>query len=117
MSVRRDRFVFALGILVATLFFLAGIFETTRVLTSGDGGLAFWFGSLMGGGALVLFGTLALRAGTAVSNGVLIAGVLLGVIGTAWTVIVPLIALTFLALRLTAAPAPARPSASPSSRD
>src|SRR5215218_1213656 len=57
-SMRRDTVILWLGVLVGSMFLLAGVLETFRVVMSGDGGVAFWFGSLIGGGALVLLGTL-----------------------------------------------------------
>ena len=38
------------GILLGGLLVAAGVAETVRLLRSGDGGLAFWFGTLVGGG-------------------------------------------------------------------
>jgi hypothetical protein len=79
----------------------AGIAETIRVIVSGDGGLVFWFGTLVGGGVLVLSGTLLQSSRTWPGFSLLAAGCALGMLPTMWTLVVPilLLALVFLSLR------------------
>lgn len=71
---------------------------TIRVLTSGDGGLTFCFGTLVGGGSLVLLGELAFRERPRLSFGVIALGCVAGLLPTLWTILVPLFALTVLVL-------------------
>jgi lipid-A-disaccharide synthase-like uncharacterized protein len=57
--------------------------------------LAFWAPSLIGGGALVLYGVFGRsRARTKL----VVAGALLGVIATAWTLIVPVLSIVLVVL-------------------
>ena len=46
---------------LAVIYLAAGIAATVRALRSGDGGLWFWCGTLVGGGILVLVGLVAAR--------------------------------------------------------
>ena len=55
----RPRLRFWLTLGLGLLYVAAGIAESVRAVTSGDGGLWFWFGTLVGGGALVLSGMAA----------------------------------------------------------
>jgi hypothetical protein len=79
----------------------AGIAETIRVIISGDGGLLFWFGTLVGGGVLVLSGTLLQPRRAWPGFSLLTAGCALGLPPTMWTLVVPILLLTlvFLSLR------------------
>jgi hypothetical protein len=86
------RFTDFLTIFLGILYIVAGIAETTRAVVSGDGGIAFWFGSLVGGGALILLGHVLQR------RVLVTVGCLAGVIATAWTLLVPVIALVVIAL-------------------
>jgi hypothetical protein len=99
MSMRRESAIRRLGIVVGSSFLLSGILETIRVLTSGDGGLAFWFGSLFGGGSLVLLGTLGLRSHPLLALVAVTVGALAGSLATAWTLVLPLLALWLVAMR------------------
>ena len=72
------------GLLVA-----AGIAETVRLVRSGDGGLAFWFGTLVGGGILVLTGTLLLPRKPIPGCVLTTIGCVAGVVATMWTLVVP----------------------------
>jgi hypothetical protein len=99
MPMRRHRAIRRLGIVVGSSFLLAGTLETIRVLTSGDGGLAFWSGSLFGGGALVLLGTLGLRSHPLLALVAVTVGALAGSLATAWTLILPVLALGLVVLR------------------
>jgi hypothetical protein len=76
-----------LTILLGVLYIVTGIAETTRAVVSGDGGIPFWFGSLVGGGALILLGHVLRR------RVLVTVGCLAGVLATAWTIVVPVIAL------------------------
>ena len=94
-----------LGIALGLLLIADGIAETVRLTRSGDGGFFFWFGTLVGGGVLILAGT-ALRARSSRAGWPLVvAGCFLGIPGTMWTIVVPLllIALAILTAREAAA--------------
>jgi hypothetical protein len=62
--------------------------------------LALWGLSLLGGGALVLYGVFGRRP---VSGRMVVAGALLGVVGTAWTLIVPVLASVLVVLMFNSA--------------
>lgn len=80
-----------LGIALGGLLVVAGIAETVRLTRSGDGGFAFWFGTLVGGGLLVLAGTL-IRPRRPVPGFVITTiGCVAGIVPTAWTVLVPVL--------------------------
>jgi hypothetical protein len=67
----------------------AGITETVRLVRSGDSGFAFWFGTLVGGGLLVLTGTLLLPRKPTPSFILTTIGCVAGLLPTAWTLVVP----------------------------
>jgi hypothetical protein len=76
----------------------AGIAETTRAVVTGDGGIPFWFGSLVGGGAMILLGSLVFRNRRRLSSTFIVLGSLAGVTATTWTLVVPILALTVIVL-------------------
>ena len=80
-----------MGILLGGLLVAAGIAETVRLVRSGDGGPAFWFGTLVGGGVLILFGTLLLPRKPVVGCVLTGLGCLAGLVPTMWTVVVPVL--------------------------
>lgn len=86
-----DRWVRWLGLFLGCLLVLAGIAETVRLLRSGDGGLLFWFPTLVGGGALILAGTLMSPTRPVLGTRLIVAGCLLGVLPTLWTLVVPVL--------------------------
>jgi len=95
--VTRRRLTDILVVFLGVLYVIAGIAETTRAVSSGDGGIAFWFGSLVGGGALILIGQ-ALRHHPDPYVRLVTVGCLAGVIATMWTLVVPLIAVCVIVL-------------------
>ncbi|WP_350275615.1 hypothetical protein [Kribbella sp. HUAS MG21] len=105
---RRQVLARRLGICLGVLFVGLGVAETVRALVTGDGGLAFWFGTLVGGGTLILLSTVRLQARPGLSLGALIIGALAASVATAWTVVLPLLALLLIVLRLTTTPDPER---------
>jgi hypothetical protein len=92
----RRRLALVLGI----VFILDGIAETVRAIRSGDGGLLFWFGSLCGGGTLILVATFALSRRLWLSFSLTAVGCLAAAIATMWTLILPLLATLLLVLAL-----------------
>jgi len=97
------------GLFLGCLLLAAGVAETVRAVRSGDGGLLFWFGTLVGGGALVLVGTLLLprrpRQGFVLTT----IGAAMGLLPTSWTVIVPvMLVVLIVATGRRAAAAPVR---------
>ena len=93
------------GILLGVLLVAAGIAETVRLVRTGDGGFAFWFGTLVGGGVLILVGTLLLPRRPVVGCALTGLGCLAGLLPTMWTIVVPmlLVALAIAAARRAAA--------------
>ena len=92
------RFWLTLGL--GLLYVAAGIAESVRAVTSGDGGLWFWFGSLVGGGALVLSGMAVSSRHPNVGRTLICVGSMVGVLATGWTLVVPLIAVAVVVLNL-----------------
>ncbi|MEI8410745.1 MULTISPECIES: hypothetical protein [unclassified Kribbella] len=106
---RRQVLTRRLGIGLGVLFVLLGVAETIRAIVTGDGGLAYWFGTLVGGGTLILLSTLRLQSRPRLSLGALIIGGLAASLATAWTLVLPLLALLLIFLRLTATSEPSTP--------
>jgi hypothetical protein len=98
--VTRRRLTDILTVFLGVLYVAAGIAETIRAIVTGDGGIPFWFGSLVGGGAMILIGSLAFRSRPRLSSTLVVVGSLVGVIATAWTLVVPLLALIVIGLTL-----------------
>jgi hypothetical protein len=100
----RPRLTFWLTLGLAVLYVVAGVAESVRAVTSGDGGLWFWFGSLVGGGALMLAGLAVPSRHPNVGRTLVCVGSMVGVLATAWTVVVPLAAVAVVALNLHRTP-------------
>jgi hypothetical protein len=96
--VTRRRLTDVLTVFLGLLYLIAGMAETTRAVVTGDGGIPFWFGTLVGGGTMVLFGALAYRKRPRLSRRLIEIGAILGILATAWTVVVPLLALAVIVL-------------------
>jgi uncharacterized membrane protein (UPF0136 family) len=84
-----------LGLTLGTLFVFCGIYEVITHRNESAGVLAFWGLSLLGGGALVLVGTLVRRLPTRRPLGLalLTIGALAATNATLWTLIVPIFAI------------------------
>jgi hypothetical protein len=95
-----ERWRRALALVLGVIFIIAGMAETVRVIRSGDGGLPFWFGSLCGGGTLILVGTFALSRRVWLSFSLTAVGCLAVALATMWTIILPLSAALLLVLAL-----------------
>jgi len=93
------------GIGLGVTYVLLGVAETVRLVVTGDGGFFFWFGTLVGGGTLLLLGALPRQA---VRDGRRLAAVLLGaalgIPATVWTLILPLLAMTVIVLTVMSLP-------------
>ena len=90
---------------LGVLYVAAGIAEPARHISSSDGGRAFWIGTLVGGGALVLGGLALTGRQPHVGRGLVCIGSLVGILATTWTIVVPVlaVAVVFLTLRETVA--------------
>ena len=86
-----DRWLRWLGLFLGGLLIVAGIAETVRLVSTDAGGLVFWFPTLVGGGALILAGTLVSPMRPRLRVGLTVAGCLLGMLPTMWTLIVPVL--------------------------
>ena len=86
-----DRWRRWLGLFLGGLLIVAGIAETVRLVSNDAGGLLFWFPTLVGGGALILAGTLVWPTRPALGTRLTVAGCLLGMLPTMWTLIVPVL--------------------------
>jgi hypothetical protein len=104
---RRSRWVSILGGVVGGIYVAFGIGEVVAHLDD-PAGLLFWVPTLLGGGALVLYGVFG-RDG--VATRLVVAGALLGLVATAWTLIVPVLAMVLVVTTFHNAQRPQRPPA------
>jgi hypothetical protein len=84
-----------LSLTLGILYAVACVAET---VTHRDDGLAFWFGTLFLAAALVLVGTLRPTRNPFVSGAMVGVGAALGMVPTAWTVVVPVLAVVVIVL-------------------
>ena len=89
-----------LVVFLGLLYVVAGIAETVRLVLTGDGGFAFWFGTLVGGGMLILVGEALHPRYAGLAAWLIGGGCMAGVIGTWWTLVVPVLAVAVLVLAL-----------------
>ena len=90
------------GIVLGVIYVLLGVAETIRLFVTGDGGFVFWFGTLVGGGTLLLLGTLPRTVVLGRRRLVaIVVGAILGMPATAWTFLLPLLAVAVIALTVT----------------
>jgi hypothetical protein len=80
-----------LGLGLGGLLVIGGFAETIRAIDSGDGGLWFWTPTLVGGGALVIAGTILLPRSPSVGSRLTLVGAVVAMLPTLWTVIVPVL--------------------------
>ncbi len=73
--------------------------------------LFFWLPALWGGGALVLIGVLRATARAWLSDVLVIVGAFLGLLATAWTILMPVLILTLVVLTIVHARRQALPPA------
>ena len=82
-----------LGLSLGIIFVLFGLIEVITHRNDTAGALAFWSLSLLGGGALVLIGTLLRPTSRVWGLALLTIGALAGTNATVWTLIVPILAI------------------------
>jgi hypothetical protein len=98
------------AIALGVTYVLLGVVETIRLFITGDGGYFFWFGTLVGGGTLLLLGGLPRQAvRRARHSTAVLLGAALGIPATAWMVLVPVLALTVIVLTVMSLSDPAGP--------
>ena len=96
---RSTRWIRILGGVVGGVYLALGAGELASHLDQ-PGSLAFWLPSLWGGGALVLYGVFGREV---VSAKLVTAGALIGMVATAWTLIVPALAIALVVLTFNSA--------------
>jgi hypothetical protein len=84
-----------LSLTLGILYAVACVAET---VTHRDDGLAFWFGTLFVAAALVLVGTLRPTRNPFVSGAMVGVGAAVGMVPTAWTVVLPVLAVVVIVL-------------------
>jgi hypothetical protein len=97
---RPSRWVQILGGVVGGIYVVFGVGE----LAAHAGqpvSLVFWAPSLLGGGALVLYGIFGRQS--RFSTKLVVAGSLLGLVATAWTLVVPVLAMVLVVLTFNSA--------------
>ena len=103
-SMRSRLLVTVLSWFVGGAFLALGVVEVVVRLTSGDPvdlvAIAIWSVTLIGGGILVLVGSFALPGRRGLGAVLVVAGCFLGVLGSAWTVFLPVLAIVLIFLRL-----------------
>jgi uncharacterized membrane protein HdeD (DUF308 family) len=97
---RPSRWVRILGVVVGGIYLVFGVGELLAHLDQ-PVSLAFWAPSLLGGGALVLYGVFGRPS--RYSTKLVVAGSLLGLVATAWTLIVPVLAIVLVVLTFNSA--------------
>jgi hypothetical protein len=109
----RQRAATVLAWILGVVFIVLGVVEVAVRVVSDEAvdgaALAFWFVTLCGGGALLLIGSFVVQRSSGWSFALVALGCFLGGLATAWTVVLPILAVTLLVL----AYAGGRPAASP----
>jgi hypothetical protein len=84
---------------VGVLFLGLGVAELVTHLDE-PLSLFFWLPTLWGGGALILIGVLRATARGWLSDVLVIVGAFLGLLATAWTIVMPVLILTLVVLTI-----------------
>jgi hypothetical protein len=92
-----------LGAVVGGIYLVFGIAEFAGHVHQ-PVSLVFWGPSLLGGAALVLYGIFGRRRSS--STRLVVAGALLGLVATAWTLVVPVLAIVLVVLTFNGAQRP-----------
>lgn len=85
---------------LGVVLILLGVAEVIRDVQGSQGGYVFWFVSLCGGGALILWGTFRPPARDPLALGMVVGGCLMAILATMWTIVLPILLLTLIALRV-----------------
>jgi hypothetical protein len=101
-SVRISRATRALGATVGGSLLILGVAELITHLDE-PLSLFFWLPALWGGGALVLVGVFRATARAWLSVVLVVLGAFLGLLASAWTVLMPVLALTLVVLTIVRA--------------
>jgi len=104
------------GMVLGCLVVAAGVAETVRLVRSGDGGLWFWFPTLVGGGSLIVVGTVLLPRRPGLGCALTVTGCVAAVLPTVWTIVMPLL-LVWLAVASARRAAALMEDASPGGAD
>ena len=107
------RWTWWFGLALGGLLVVAGIAETVRLVRSGDGGLWFWFPTLVGGGALLVTGTLVLPRSPTLGCVLTTVGALAGILPTMWTLVVPVLLVVLVIVSAKQAAAAVKSGATP----
>jgi cytochrome bd-type quinol oxidase subunit 2 len=103
----RRRVARGLAWFLSAAFIILGTVEVgIRLARSDTDGLWFWFFSLCGGGALIAVGTLLGERRRRMAAALVILGGAAGILATAWTVVLPILALTMIVLTIANAANP-----------
>jgi hypothetical protein len=110
----RRRAATVLAWILGVVFIVLGLVEVAVRLASDEAvdgvAVAFWLTMLCGGGALVLVGSFVVDRTSGWSFALVALGCFLGGLATAWTVVLPILAVTLLVLAYAGGkPAAARP--------
>lgn len=81
-----------LGLSLGAIYLLFGVYEVITHRGDTVGALAFWGISLLGGGALVIVGTMLRATRRAWGLALLTTGALLATNATLWTLLLPIVA-------------------------
>ena len=97
MQSRLDR---RLSVALGVLLLAFGVIEVFTHRDDSVPALLFWGLSLLGGGTLVLTGVFAWRRPAAVAPTLVVVGSMGGILATAWTLVVPILALSVIVLTI-----------------
>ena len=87
----------ALGATIGGVFLALGVAELVTHLDE-PVSLSFWLPALWGGGTLVLVGVFGLFGRPRLSLALMILGAFLGLLATAWTLVLPIVVFVFFVL-------------------
>ena len=107
------RWTWWFGLTLGGLLVVAGIAETVRLVRTGDGGLWFWFPTLVGGGTLVIAGTLTLSRSPTLGRTLTTVGAIAAIPPTMWTLVVPALLVILIIVSARQANAAARADTTP----
>jgi hypothetical protein len=99
-----------LGLSLGSVYLLFGVYEVVTHRSDTAGALAFWGVSLLGGGALVIIGTLLRTTRRAWGLAFLTIGALLATNATLWTLLLPIVAVVTVVAAYRADGPAARPA-------